>query len=41
MMEVHDEGWVICENHCGKKFKTENLFQSHIVKVQKARLKKN
>ena len=40
-MEVHDEGWFICENHCGKKFKTEALFQSHIHRVKDSRLKKN
>jgi hypothetical protein len=22
MMEVHQEGWIVCEEHCGRKFKS-------------------
>lgn len=40
-MEVHNEGWFICENHCGKKFKTENQFLSHVQRVKGTMLKKN
>ena len=33
MMEFHQEGWYICNDHCGKKFKNEKLFDAHLNRI--------
>ena len=41
MMNVHEEGWVICTEHCGRKFKAERFLEAHLERVtEQARIKK-
>lgn len=32
-MESHQEGWFVCEDHCGKKFKNQKFLQAHLLRV--------
>ena len=33
-LEEHDEGWIICEDHCGKKFRSQKNLDSHVKRIQ-------
>lgn len=33
MMSIHGEGWFICEEHCGKKFSSIKLLDSHMQRI--------
>lgn len=39
MMEVHGEGWVICEDHCGRKFKSQKYLEAHLARVEEHQIK--
>ena len=34
MLDFHDEGWFVCEQHCGKKFKNEKAYLAHIARIE-------
>jgi hypothetical protein len=34
MMERHEIGWIICEEHCGRKFKSEIFLNAHLERVE-------
>ena len=34
LQEEHDQGWFICEHHCGKRFKQEKTYQAHMSRVE-------
>jgi len=40
MLSVHNEGWFICEQHCGKKFKSKKLLDAHVQRFEVAMIEK-
>lgn len=38
-LEEHDEGWLICNEHCGKKFKSQKYLDAHLARVKENWLK--
>ena len=41
MLKEHDEGWYICEEHCGKKFKKQKNLDAHLERVNNNENRKN
>lgn len=39
MLDEHDEGWLICEDHCGKKFSYQKNLDAHLERVAANRAK--
>lgn len=33
MLEKHDLGWFVCDDHCGKKFQSQKLLEMHVERV--------
>ena len=41
MLKVHDEGWFICQDHCGRKFDKQKSLDAHLKRIEQTMAKKN